>query len=56
MKQLTEDEFDKQFTVIPDDQGETIRPTADGIDTSQNTFGPSLTRKAPYTPSPAGIS
>jgi hypothetical protein len=33
MKQLTEDEFDEQFTVIPDDQGETIRPTADGIDT-----------------------
>lgn len=32
MKILTEDEFDAQFTVIPDGDGETIRPTSDGID------------------------
>lgn len=32
MKNLTEDEFDAKFTVIPDDDGETIRPTSDGID------------------------
>jgi hypothetical protein len=33
MKQLTEDEFDEQFTVIPDARGETVRPTTDSIDT-----------------------
>lgn len=32
MKQLTEDEFDAQFTVTPDAQGETVRPSADSID------------------------
>lgn len=32
MKQLSEDEFDEQFTVIPDARGDTIRPSADGID------------------------
>lgn len=31
MKYLTEDEFDAQFTVVPDAQGETIRPSTDGI-------------------------
>lgn len=32
MKQLTKDEFDAQFIAIPDAQGETVRPNADGID------------------------
>lgn len=32
MKTLTEDEFDTKFTVVPNDDGETIRPTSDGID------------------------
>ena len=32
MKQLSEDEFDEQFTVIPDARGDTVRPSADGID------------------------
>lgn len=31
MKNLTEEEFDRQFTVIPDADGETIRPDSVGI-------------------------
>lgn len=32
MKQLTEDEFDKQFTPVPDAAGEIVRPSDDGLD------------------------
>lgn len=32
MKQLTEDEFDAAFTIVPNADGEEIRPNADGID------------------------
>jgi hypothetical protein len=32
MKNLTEDEFDAEFTVVPDTRGDTVRPSADGID------------------------
>jgi hypothetical protein len=31
MQQLSEDEFDQQFTVVPDAQGDAVRPQADGI-------------------------
>lgn len=33
MQDLTGDEFDVRFTVIPDGRGEYVRPTADDIDT-----------------------
>lgn len=32
MKQLTEDEFDAQFTVVPDAGGDNVRPKHQGID------------------------
>lgn len=32
MKQLTEDEFDAQFTVVPDAGGDNVRPNYRGID------------------------
>lgn len=31
MQQLSEDEFDQQFTVVPDSQGDAVRPHVDGI-------------------------
>ncbi|MGY4541148.1 hypothetical protein ACVWY0_001057 [Arthrobacter sp. UYNi723] len=31
MKNLTEDEFDARFTVIPDTRGDSVRPTFEGI-------------------------
>jgi hypothetical protein len=32
MKYLTENEFDNQFTVVPDARGDTTRPSAEGLD------------------------
>lgn len=32
MRHLTEDDFDRQFTVVPDVHGDTTRPTAEGLD------------------------
>ena len=31
MQQLSEDEFDQQFTVVPDAQGDAVRPDSNGI-------------------------
>jgi hypothetical protein len=32
MKNLTEDEFDNQYTVVLDARGDTVRPSVDGVE------------------------
>lgn len=34
IENLTEDQFDTLFTIVPDDQGEEIRPDLNGLDAS----------------------
>lgn len=36
MKQLTEEEFDQQFTPVPDAAGDLVRPSADDLDRTSN--------------------